>query len=508
MFATNLKAELPPEDSEIMRQALVRFATVRIGTEREFPFFGRGIHGMVPIPVWKLREREGGAAWAMDKYGRVYFDPEILVGPDAEPIKASVATFAHEVMHWLFLHWLRLEGMGLSLSKHLLMKANYAMDAPINDHPYQRKHLPNGIFPESLKHKDTMDPLPPNEAWEWYFEHMYWPEEEEGGQKPPPPPPPPGRNPPPPGRREDEDCPPVSGGNPDPEDEDSEEEEDCPPGGGKNPSPEGEDPCPPGNGPPSPEKDPNIPDNPLGGDLPGVEERDWELPPPTDDGEIPGIHPDQADEIRRDVARTIQQESSRSRGNIPGSWAEWAEQEIAPPKVPWQSKLQNLIREARDRALGCSNFTYSKRSRRQGCVDSNVIIPAVYRPKVDVAVVIDTSSSVSTPDLDLACSEASGIFRAVGAAVSVVTGDTRVGFAKKITKVSDIELVGRCGTDMRPLLQKALEFNPQCIVLFTDGFTPWPRQQDFRIPVVVALIGNNCGEDGVPPWMHTIIVEE
>ena len=486
MFATNVnqKEQLPPEAAEIMEQALVRFATVRIGAVHEFPFFGRALYGMTYVPVWKLREKLG-ASWAMDKHGRVYGDPEALIGPTAEPIQTSVASFIHEVMHWIFLHVPRMEGMGLSLSKHIRKKANYAMDAPINDHPYLRKHLPSGcVFPETLKHKDTMQPLHSGEAWEWYFENMFWPPEQEGGDRPKPPPPP-----------------------GDDEDPKEEEEEEGVPGPGGNPTPEGQDPCPPGNAPGNPGDHPDIPENPLGGDLPGIEERDWELPPPTDDGEVPGLLPDQADDIRRDTARSIEQ-SSTQRGNIPGAWAEWAGEELSPPKIPWQSKLQSLVREARDRALGCSNYTYARRSRRQSCVTSNVILPAVYRPKVDVAVVIDTSGSMSDTDLANACSESSGIFRAVGAAVSVVTGDTRAGFAKKISKVSDIELVGRCGTDMRPLLKKALEFRPQCIVLFTDGFTPWPRQQDFRIPVVVALGGRNCGEDRVPSWMHTIVVED
>ncbi len=470
---------LAEEDPKIMEKALVRIATVRVGAVREYPMLGRGLYAMTPIPVWGLRFKSG-ASWAMDKYARIYFDPEVVAGDDPEvleSIESSIASFIHETWHWLRRHPERLAALpfGPRGEAPNPVRANLATDAEINGQDkYLRAHLPEDcVWPEKLVDRRTGACFPRNtaETFEYFYKWMEWPEEDSG-----------------------------EGGEPC---------EDGEPGqgpGGDSPG-EGK-----GNGESNRRGERNkrvAEENPLGGDLPGTTKgkRDWELPPPTEDGEIPGVRAGDDDSIRKATAREIQ-ESARIRGTVPGHWESWAGAEVSPPKIPWQSKLQQFIRESRDRALGASNYTYSKRSRRQSSVSGNVILPAVFRPRVDVAVVIDTSGSMSDEDLAACCSECSGILRAVGASAMVVTGDTQVGFAEKVTSVGNVSLVGRGGTNMVPLIQRALESRPQCIVVLTDGYTPWPREGDIRVPVVACLIGKHCGEHSIPRWIHPIVVED
>ena len=140
---------------------------------------------------------------------------------------------------------------------------------------------------------------------------------------------------------------------------------------------------------------------------------------------------------------------------------------------------------------------------------SNVIIPAVYHPKCAVAVVIDTSGSMSDSDLKSCVEETSGILDAMGASAMVVTGDTHVGFAEKISDITDISLFGRGGTNMCPMIRRAMEEPEiQAVIVMTDGYTPWVPENELRVPVVVCLIGRHCGEESVPNYMTTIVVED
>lgn len=99
-----------PEVSEItIQKSLARFATIRVGAARQYPFLGQGIYAMIPRPVPGLRNECGG--WAMDKYGRCYFDPEMILGLGEEQysVQTLIADFIHEVWHWIRRHPERFE---------------------------------------------------------------------------------------------------------------------------------------------------------------------------------------------------------------------------------------------------------------------------------------------------------------------------------------------------------------------------------------------------------------
>ena len=177
-------------------------------------------------------------------------------------------------------------------------------------------------------------------------------------------------------------------------------------------------------------------------------EDDWRLPPDE------GLTDEDLEDVRDNAAREIRISSS-TQGNIPGSWAEWAGARLETPKVPWQQLLSQFIRHALEITSGSSNYTYQRRSRRQSVMSGGVVLPATYRPKLEVSIVIDTSGSMSDGDLNEVLSEVEGVLQVCGAAARVICADTRITAAKRITSASQIVCAGRGGTDLRAAIVEA-----------------------------------------------------
>jgi hypothetical protein len=108
-----------------------------------------------------------------------------------------------------------------------------------------------------------------------------------------------------------------------------------------------------------------------------------------------------------------------------------------------------------------------------------VVLPSLRRRPPSVAVVIDTSGSVSDTELGSALLEVAAISRAVGGRrdlVSVVPCDAAAKVVHSLCQAEGIPLLGGGGTDLRTGFAKALRAQPRpdVIVVLTDGQTPWP----------------------------------
>ena len=67
------------------------------------------------------------------------------------------------------------------------------------------------------------------------------------------------------------------------------------------------------------------------------------------------------------------------------------------------------------------------------------------------------------------------------------------------------------GTDMRVGVKFAYEqqLAPHVVVLGTDGYTPWPKQEDIPsgVQFIVVLVGRHCGREGVPSWIPVVVLD-
>lgn len=231
--------------------------------------------------------------------------------------------------------------------------------------------------------------------------------------------------------------------------------------------------------------------------------RPWEADAERD---TPGVHPTEAAALRKTTAEAVRAHD-RTAGSVPEGWLRWAEHTLEPV-VDWRLKLGGGLREAISWASGAVDYT-RRRPARRGAAVPQVILPALARPLPRVAVVIDTSASMSPDDLAVAYAEITGILRGVGLGaerVTVLTCDAAVHTVRKVTRIEEIELRGGGGTDLTIGIDAALRLpqRPQVIVVLTDGYTDWPAVTP-GARVIAVLIGENPPRP--PGWIEAVEIE-
>ncbi|MET8544465.1 VWA-like domain-containing protein [Kitasatospora sp. NPDC004799] len=198
-------------------------------------------------------------------------------------------------------------------------------------------------------------------------------------------------------------------------------------------------------------------------------DRPWDLGP---DG-AHGLTAQERDAVRFRVAEGI-----RARpGKTPKGWQRWAEEAFHPPQ-PWRRLLGAAIRSAASGPGAGDDYSYGRPARRSAGVPG-VLLPSLRRRPPRVAVIIDTSGSVSDDELGSALLEVTAIGRAVGGRrdqVTVVPCDAAAETAHRLCRAENIPLIGGGGTDLRTGFRTALRGHPRpdVVVVLTDGQTPWP----------------------------------
>ncbi|GAA0899609.1 VWA-like domain-containing protein [Virgisporangium ochraceum] len=215
------------------------------------------------------------------------------------------------------------------------------------------------------------------------------------------------------------------------------------------------------------------------------------------------VSPAEAQAIRRYTAEAVRA-YERSRGTIPAGWKRWAD-DILEPTVDWRQVLAGSVRQAIAWASGAVDYTYRRPSRRSAA-QTRVVLPSMQRPSPTVAIVVDTSGSMSDDDLGAALAEVADVPREVGVRgnrVTVLSCDAAVGAVRRIARAEDLELVGGGGTDMRVGIAAALAqpVRPHVVIALTDGHTPWPDEPP-AARVVAGLIGATPPEP--PGWIESV----
>lgn len=220
-----------------------------------------------------------------------------------------------------------------------------------------------------------------------------------------------------------------------------------------------------------------------------------------------GLSDTELDILELAVARDIQTRSA-ARATIPGGWRRWATERLHPA-VDWRAELGAALRRGVRHAAGRVDFSYSRPSRRPA--SDKVVMPAIVAPAPEVALVVDTSGSITPSVLTCFLAEVTAIItRATGPSrrLRAICCDTRAHPVQPVRRAGDIELLGGGGTDLREGIGAALALRPRpdLILVLTDGQTPW---QDRRpaVPVVIGLIEPGPGhhaEAPPPGWAHTV----
>ncbi|MGW4647925.1 vWA domain-containing protein [Kitasatospora sp. NPDC004289] len=236
-------------------------------------------------------------------------------------------------------------------------------------------------------------------------------------------------------------------------------------------------------------------------------EREWDLGP---DG-AHGLAGHERDAVRFRVAEGIR----AAQGDVPQGWRRWAEEAFHPPQ-PWRQLLGSALRAAVSGSGAGEDYTYGRPARRSAGLPG-VVLPSLRRRPPRVAVVIDTSGSVSDAELGTALLEVAAIARVVGNRrdqVSVVACDAAAGAAQSLCGAEGLSLIGGGGTDLRAGFDRALRLSPRpdVVVVLTDGQTDWPAAAP-PARTVVGLFPRDARPDEddpdyVPPtppaWARTV----
>ena len=193
-------------------------------------------------------------------------------------------------------------------------------------------------------------------------------------------------------------------------------------------------------------------------------------------------------------------------GTVPAGLLRWA-QHTRTPVVDWRRLLAAELRRAIADRAGAADYSYRRPSRR-AAVTGDVVLPALRRPVPEVAVVCDTSGSMTDELLAMVLAEVEGLLRSLGASrqLRVLACDVAAGAAQRVSSARQVELVGGGGTDMGAGIAAAalLRPRPAITVVLTDGFTPWPGRPPKGMRVLVALLGD--ASRGAPAWARTVRV--
>lgn len=219
----------------------------------------------------------------------------------------------------------------------------------------------------------------------------------------------------------------------------------------------------------------------------------------------PGLSAIGARLVARDTARRIR-EHTRERGDTPAGWQRWAD-EVLEPTVNWRRQLAAHVRRGAADTTGRVDFTYRRPSRRASATP-DVVLPSLRQPLPQVALVIDTSGSMSDEMLGQALGEVTGVLRSLGVArrnLRVIACDAQAYQAQSVRALGAIRLEGGGGTDMGMGLDAAaaLRPRPDLVVVLTDGFTPWRPGPPPGIRVVVGLMDRH---GSTPEWAETVLV--
>ena len=230
------------------------------------------------------------------------------------------------------------------------------------------------------------------------------------------------------------------------------------------------------------------------GSVMGGGQRSYEIPRSSE--QAPSVKRDHQDVIRDRVAQDILNHvGSKGIGSVPGSLLRWAN-ELLNPQISWRQALAGTFRTSLATVLGRKDYTYTRPSRRQGAMTNpnfEIILPAMRKPTPPpIAVIIDTSGSISSKELNEFLAEVAGIAKSNGISqgLTIIPCDAAIGEIQKLRSISDIanlKMTGGGGTDLTIGIDAATQLKqvPRIIIVFTDGYTPWPESLHAKVDAMI-----------------------
>ena len=192
------------------------------------------------------------------------------------------------------------------------------------------------------------------------------------------------------------------------------------------------------------------------------------------------MSPEEIAGVERKIQQNIAQAfaAAKMAGQMPGGMEALVEGMLNPP-----ARWQDVLREYMTRVIK-QDGTWSRRNRRI----TNYVLPTRHSETMGEVVIIGDSSGSMY-----------GYFAQIGAEINEIMEQVKPERIRVIwaddTEVSNEEVFepgeplvlhpkGLGGTDMRKPLRYVERYDPEVVLLITDGYTPWPT--DVPYPLIIA----------------------
>jgi predicted metal-dependent peptidase len=208
---------------------------------------------------------------------------------------------------------------------------------------------------------------------------------------------------------------------------------------------------------------------------------------------------DLTEEFVKDVIRKAKEMCDGNYGDVPGSVLDSIEELLKrrPPKIPWSRVLRMFCASSIESVLDYTMKRVSRRfDTRPGTVHGDVL---------DLAVIVDTSGSISDWQLASFFSEIDWISRN-GAIVTVYEADAKFQRSYRYAGRFDGKVHGRGGTCLDPALEEAEKKRHDAAIYFTDFEAP-PLKRRYKLPVLWLLTKEMEKKDMPCDWGRVIVLD-
>jgi predicted metal-dependent peptidase len=210
----------------------------------------------------------------------------------------------------------------------------------------------------------------------------------------------------------------------------------------------------------------------------------------------------QAEQAQRVAVKQAAQ-VAKSQGLLPG-FLELFIQEITEPRIPWREILARFLTEH-------ARNDYSWKMPNRRFLSQGLYLPELRNPELGlIALLVDTSGSISQQDLNAFASEVQGILTSYKTELLVVYVDAAVQghtlFSSEDAEIK-LELKGGGGTDFRPGYKFLEEHGhqPAAAVYLTDGYCrAFPDEPEF--PILWALTHKTSYFK--PPFGEVVVINQ
>jgi len=203
--------------------------------------------------------------------------------------------------------------------------------------------------------------------------------------------------------------------------------------------------------------------------------------------------------VKVEIASSAQ--AAKMMGKLPADMERVLE-EVLFVRTPWETILERFMTE-----IAKSETSWNKPHKKYRPLGYYLPSSSNIPTMGEMALIVDVSGSVGPKELAFFGGHFNRVIEMCKPeSVKVLYVDTRVAHVDEYTQDDDfpitLTLHGGGGTDMREgfkWIKENME-SPECIVLLTDGYTPWPEDKDVSAPTIVL-----CTTDiACPPFMEVV----